>query len=170
MSMDHKAYIFDFEGFAAGLRPLLEKSLESNDVAPLVAFVDAQIEHVTLPWEATPLSRAWKEDLEQGDVQEVGDIALTKYYGADDDCGLHEHWKDVHERLPADAQRALLGEPLGRSGALFDPGKMGSYFQSPGAARQSSLILNDLAWPELTPFRELLSQAVAVRRGLYVTF
>ena len=170
MSMCHKAYVLDYEGFAVELRPLLEKSLESNEVLGLIAFVDAQKEHLTWPWEATQLPHTWKDDLEQSDVQEVGDIALTKYYGADDDCGIQEHWRDVHERLPVDAQQALLGEQLGRSGAVFDPGRMGSYFQCPAVVRQSASILNQVAWPELTSFRELLSQAAAGGKGLYVTF
>jgi hypothetical protein len=38
MSMSHKAYVFDYVGFSAELRPLLEQSLASDDVSALMAF------------------------------------------------------------------------------------------------------------------------------------
>ena len=170
MSMCHKAYVLDYVGFSAELRPLLEQSLASNDVSALMAFVDAERARLTLPWEAAPLPPNWREDLEHGDVQEVGDLALTKYYDADDDCGVQEHWRDVDERLAPGIRGALLGEPLGTNGAIFDPGKMGSYFQSPEAVRQSARLLKGSPLPELMPFCELLSRAETGGRGLYVTF
>jgi len=170
MSMCHKAYILDYASFSDELLPILEHALGSNDVTGLMAFVDAQREHLTLPWEATPLAASWREELERGDVQEVGDLALTKYYDADDDCGVQEHWGAVDERLAPNAREALLGEPLGAGGAIFDPGRMGSYFQGPEAVRQSARILQGLPLSELMSFNELLSRAAAGGKGLYVTF
>jgi hypothetical protein len=168
--MCHKAYILDSVAFSAELRPLLEDSLAANDATALMAFVDAQREHLTLPWEATPLPANWRDDLEQGDVQEVGDIALTKYYDADDDCGIQEHWRDVHEGLAPEVGAALLGEPLEANGGVFDPGRMGSYFQTPEGVRRSARLLQGARQPELGPFHALLSRAEANGKGLYVTF
>ena len=170
MSMCHKAYILDSVGFSAELRPLLEDCLSSSDVTALMAFVDAQRAHLTLPSEATPLPATWREDLEQGDVQEVGDLALTKYYDADDDCGIREYWRDVHEKLAPEVGAALLGEPLESNGGLFDPGRMGSYFQSPEGVRHSGRLLQGIQLPELRSFQALLSRAEANGQGLYVTF
>jgi hypothetical protein len=63
-----------------------------------------------------------------------------------------------------------LGKPLGSAGVVFDPGRVGSYFQSPEFVRQSVRLLQRCPQSELRGFHELLSRAAVAGRGLYVTF
>jgi hypothetical protein len=170
MTMCHKAYALDHASFIGDLAPILYDALVSGRQAKLAEFVDRNLALLTLPCEARPLPADWRSVLEHGDVHEVGDVALTLYYDADDDCGLQEHWLAVEEALPPAARACLLGEPFGPPDNLFDPGRMGSYFQSPSSATQSREVLGSRGEPELQPFRALLDQVATSRKGLYVTF
>jgi len=170
MSMCHKAYALDHASFMADLAPLLYGALVTGRDAELASFIDRDLTTLTLPWEGKPLAPDWRSVLENGDVHEIADLALTKYYDVDDDCGLQEHWTAVDEGLPAPARAHLLGEPFGPPENVFDPGRMGSYFQSPSAAAESRDVLGRRREPELRPFLTLLEQVVRSGRGLYVTF
>jgi hypothetical protein len=46
---------------------------------PLGAFIDAHRIELRDPYEGEPLSEDWRSRLESGEVQELGDIALTQY-------------------------------------------------------------------------------------------
>ena len=88
MSMSHKAFAFDWRTFERELLPVLVHALSTDSGDGLVRFVDSNITHCTDPYEGEPLLPNWKDSLGTGDVQELGDYALTKYYDATDDCGL----------------------------------------------------------------------------------
>lgn len=170
MSMCHKAFVLDYAAFEREIAPILFEALLADDTADLAVFIDANRQSLTLPWDASPLPSAWRTVVDSRDVQQVADIALTKFYDADEDHGLQEHWTAVSERLPNEARLGLLGEPFGPTGALFDPGRMGSYVQEPDRVEQSLQVLRRLCHPELGDFCGLLERAVSLQRGLYVTF
>ena len=170
MAMSHKAYAFDWESFEVDLNLQLECALTEDDAAELEAFIDANRERMTDPYEGEPLPTNWRDALENRDVHEYGDYALTRFYDPADDCGIHEAWEEVVGQLPESAANALLGFPVGPPERLFDPGRYGSYFQTPDQARDALAIIEPLGVPELVRFVELLERCVAQRRGVYVTF
>jgi hypothetical protein len=170
MAMSHKAYAFNWRGFELDLHPLLESALATDDVAELEAFIDDHRESLTDPYEGEPLLEDWKSALENRDVHEYGDYALTRFYDPADDCGIAEKWAEVSERLPEAAANALLGFSVGPSGRLFDPGRYGSYFQTPAQVRKSLGLLKPIGVPELARFVKLLERCAAEARGVYVTF
>jgi hypothetical protein len=114
------------------------------------------------------------------DVHQYGDLALTKYYRPDDDIGLGAEWEEQAALLATAGlgREMLLGHPLGPAGGqpYFDPGKMGSYFQSMGEVRDQLRQLDRLGFhrPEIAkqvqPVRTMLDQAASAGSGLYVTF
>lgn len=170
MSMCHKAYALNYEAFAIELAPILYRALQTGRADELTALIDANHPSLTFPWEAAPLPADWRSVLERGDPHELGDLALTKYYATAEDYGLQEHWLPAGQNLPQRLRACLLGEPFGPTNNLFDPGRMGSYFQSAAVAAQSRRWLVGRTESELERFVELLEQVVQSNQGLYVTF
>jgi hypothetical protein len=74
----------------------------------------------------------------------------------------------IEEGLPPEGRGALLGIAIGPATNLFDPGGMGSYFQTPHEVARSLKVLG--AVPQLAQYCEGLTRAVNNSRGLYVTF
>lgn len=172
--MNHQAYAFDYASFEADLRPLLCQALQSQDPEQLAAWIDANLDALTDPYEGEALADDWRDLLETGDVQEHGDFALSKFYDFDLEMGLADDWRAVDERL---AQLGASGSLLlGTSLPGFDPGGAGSYFQSEAEVRQSLATLTSLVErepqlaTELAPALGMLQQAARSKRGLYVTF
>jgi hypothetical protein len=168
--MCHKAFAFRWDSFATELLPLLERCLASGASGDLAHFVDAHLRECSDPYEGQPLTTDWRTTLSAGDVQEIGDYALTPYYRPDEDFGVGDEWLGLDAELPGPARAALLGTPVGPPSALFDPGRMGSYFQSPAAVARSLEVLGQFRSPALTTFQHLLQQAKLSRLGVYVTF
>ena len=170
MAMEHKAFAFDSNGFDAGLRPTLEAALQSGDTWNLELWIDANRSALVDPYEGEPLSGDWRELMENGDVQELGDFALTRYYDPKQDSGISGAWLRIYDEVPDDVARALLGATVGPAENLFDPGRIGSYFQSPEQVSRSVVTLRGTDRSELQPMRELLEECLALRLGVYVTF
>ncbi len=170
MTMSHKAYAFDHAAFTTELAPLLRDALQTGSRESLDRFVDHFRPVLSHPWGAVPLPASWREELEVGDVQEVADLALTKYYTPDGEAGVGEAWPAWQESAPPDVARCLLGAPFGPVECPFDPGRMGSYFQSPEEVIASQICLSRMVTPSLARFKELLAHAASLRKGLYVTF
>ena len=171
MSFDHKAFAFEWVEFQRELRPLLLDSLRTGQAMQLSAFVDANLAHCVSPHDGNGLGPDWREALEAGDVQEIADYALTKYYDPVADHGLSTSWLTEEAELPPAARVGLLGTAIGPSpGALFDPGRMGSYFQTPEQVRLSLASLEGLGRPGLFEFVHFLKGVVIESKGLYVTF
>ena len=173
--MDHKAFIFDFASFDDELRAILERALETQSVEELSRFIDANLESLTDPYEGERLDESWKEMIEVADPHQYGDFALTKYYDPREDNGLSHGWEDVREKLIRHIGNAvpLLGSTVGPVSNVFDPGKMGSYFQSAAQVATSLDAVRQLTESGdsdagLDRLRNLLESAVG--RGLYVTF
>jgi hypothetical protein len=115
--------------------------------------------------------------LEKGDVHELGDFALTKYYDSDLDIGLDSDWESIGELLEQSevSPTMILGTALGPVEAPFEPGGQGAYFQSAAEVSEALVELQSLlqAQPtlasELAPLQGMLQQAARGRRGLYVS-
>lgn len=170
MSMSHKAFVFDWNGFQSELAPLLARSLADGDTVRLIEFGSRHQISLREPYEGEPLDPDWIEHLEIGDVQEVADFVLTRYYDPTQDRGLGGLWSVLDDSLDAGQRQALLGRTVGPETEPFDPGRMGSYFQDEETARKSLDVLRQLTRPEVANFVSLLEQAVTSSKGLYVTF
>jgi len=70
----------------------------------------------------------------------------------------------IEEALSPEGRGALLGIAIGPAANLFDPGGMGSYFQTPHEVARSLKILR--AVPQLGEYCEGLARAVNNSRGL----
>lgn len=175
MAMEHKAFVFDFKTFDSELRPLLEDALSSGDITSLIRFIEEHINVLTDPYEGEPLGEQWESLIEQRDVDQYGDFALTKYYNAADDIGLGSAWDQIQEAIishPGLVESPILGSIIGPDDQPFDPGKMGSYFQAEEAVSRNREFLEAFrsrsdAFVEAI---DMLGQAEAAQKGLYVTF
>lgn len=166
MSFDHKAFEFNWQPFSDEMLPWLNEALAADDCERLSAFVDASVSACRSPYDGEPLPLNWREMLEVGDVQELADFALTKYYDPTDDHGLSGAWMELDEALPADMRAALLGQAI----AQFDPGRQGSYFLAPMDAMQSGKLLQNAQVPSLRDFGRFATEASRRGHGVYVTF
>jgi hypothetical protein len=178
MTLAHRAFAFDYVAFHEQLRPVLLRALAANDGAELRGFIDANLAQLTDPYEGEPLVKGWQGLLEKGDVHELGDFALTKYYDSDLDIGLDIDWESIGDLLEQSgvSPTIVLGTALGPLEAPFDPGHEGAYFQTAAEVSEALIQLQTLlqAQPtlasELAPLQGMLQQAARGRRGLYVTF
>jgi hypothetical protein len=190
MSMNHKAYVFSYDAFDTGLRPLLIDGLRTGDPAPIRQFIEANRDRLVDPYEAEPLHGDWEEQVDPKDVHTYGDFALTRYYNPLDDFGLDNEWRDLSDRLDAAGigNELTLGHPVGLpdrellevvggkavvAGTWFDPGKLGSYFQPPTMVREHLNLTRETRsrlgdWVE--PILVMLQLADTAGCGMYVTF
>lgn len=179
MVMSHKAYAFDWNSFERDeLHGILLTALSSGGIATLIGYIDANLDKLKSPYEGDPLSDHWRDALENLDVHEYGDFALTRFYDPTQEWGLGDQWRSIDVRLPQADQAALLGTPFGTPDARFDPGRQGSYFQTPEKVKESLARMQRFELPNLKEctrsalqtFEELMGDCVAVRSGLYITF
>jgi hypothetical protein len=155
----------------------LQTALASGDCTELIAFIRRHVTALTDPYEGKPLADDWEKLIETPDAHQYGDFALTKNYVPKDDRGLGGSWEKLQEMLANEANLSsspILGSLVGTVQAPFDPGKLGSYFQSPGQvvanlARLQSLALHNQS-EAINEAIQLLEHAVQSRKGLYVTF
>lgn len=167
--MEHKAYKFEINGFNSDLKPILLNALSSGDIERLKEFVNKNIIHCSFPWSAEPLPINWEQELEFGDVHEIGDLAITKYYNPDELQGLSYEYIDLTDRYD-EIDKLLLGSPLGIGENNFDPGKMGSYFLSQKEALRTANELKAYKEQVLLSYSEFLLKCVEVDFGVYITF
>lgn len=170
MSLEHKAYAFDWTRFEFDLLPILTAALATNDATELEKYIDLHRAELTDPYEGEPLPSDWRTMLESGDVQEYGDFALTRFYDPADCRGIGYEWACLSEELPEPVARAMLGFPIGPREHLFDPGRCGSYFQTAECVRRSLVELKPMGSIVLTDFVSLLERCAAGSQGLYTTF
>jgi hypothetical protein len=128
--MLHKAYAFDWSAFVRDeLYNILLDALSSGDERRLVRYIEVNRDYIKDRYRGGPLFDDWKDRLRNDDVHEFADFALTRFYDPMEDYGIDHYWLDLDiEHLSAADQTVLLGRPCG---AYFDPGRQGSYFQSP---------------------------------------
>jgi hypothetical protein len=180
MSIEHKAYSFDFDEFSKELKPILEASIKSGDIDQLRAFIISNKPYLSDPYEGEPLGDDWEDMVEERDAHQYGDFALTKYYSPDSDQGLGYDWEKVQDILSGSMElhiSPLLGRPLGEPGEYFDPGKMGSYFQDNSQVESSIRVLEKLKdcfsgelRGAIGEFHEFLENVSDEGKGIYVTF
>jgi hypothetical protein len=170
VSMAHKVFAFDWAPFDDDLAPVLLAALDADDGAELAEFIDHEWPRLTDPYEGEPLSADWRARLETGELQELADFALTQYYRVRENHGIGAAWLGLSGSLTPEQSAALLGAPFGVRGRLFDPGRLGSYFQSPATVGKSHAAIAGLAALEVEPYRALLAECASRRLGVYVTF
>jgi hypothetical protein len=170
MSMEHKAFAFDWSAFEKELLPVLMDALATGDASSLACFVDEHRLQLTDPYEGNSLPEDWRAQNEVGDVQQVRDFAITKYYRVVDDSGVGSNWLRLDAALTAAERLALLGYVVGCEDLQLDPGRMGSYFQRPQDVQQSLESLRGQSIPEMDNYLQLLRRCLANRLGVYVTF
>ncbi|MCD5977723.1 hypothetical protein [Pseudomonas quasicaspiana] len=180
MSYEHKAFIFDIDGFNRELKPLLEGCLRSGDIDQVREFIVSNKQCLVDPYEGVALEDDWEDMIESKDVHQYGDFALTKYYSPTDDQGLGLWWS-VAQELFSDRDKLsfspFLGVPLGSDENFFDPGKMGSYFQTQNEVSESLRNILEVegkvpddAFETVGEFKKLLEQAIDENKGVYITF
>src|SRR5262245_45707858 len=179
MPMCHKAYAFDWRAFQRDELPrLLHSALETGDSLELLAYVERNRGVLKDPCEGDPLGEDWKDRLGNRDVHEYGDYSLTRFYDPAADHGLGYCWNEIDDALPKADRGILLGSPFGPGHNRFDPGRYGSYFQTPEqvAGTLARFVGLGLSWLEehdrafVRGFEGLLEKCVAGGLGLYVTF
>jgi hypothetical protein len=175
--MEHKAFLFDYDSFERELRPILADALRSGDNGALVSFINTNLSELRDPYEGEPLSVDWEAMIETLDPHQYGDFALTKYYNPVSDIGLGAAWDLLQELIATDlslTESPILGSIIGAKDDPFDPGKMGSYFQSAQQVRHNQRYLLNLAKEErsevLNRAIKMLETAADASTGLYVTF
>ena len=170
MSMEHKAFAFDWTSFDRDLRPILVNALQDAEPTHLVRFVDDNLDLLSDPYEGERLQPDWKTQLQNvHDVQELGDFALTRYYDPASDAGIGGAWLDLDGSIEK-LRDKMLGQSIGPPDNLFDPGRMGAYFQTPELVSELSVAVQRIEHPCFVDFRAMLQVAVANGSGLYVTF
>lgn len=170
MSMEHKAFEFDWQAFEGELLGVLVCSLEQDNKDELISFIDKNHQSIKDPYKGEPIDTDWKENIEVGDIQEYVDYALTKYYEPCEDYGLGYDWAEIDDSMPEEVKNALLGKSINGGGTNFDPGRMGSYFQSPEELQRSLSKLKDQGRDELSDFINFMSACITNNKGMYVTF
>ena len=169
--MIHKAFRFNWNGFDEELRDLLDNALMTNNPSQLVIRINSALNDFSGPYEGEPLTPNWMEVLNDcNDVHEIGDYVLTRFYQPINDCGIGDAWTDIDDRLDIVHRHALLGRTIGPAKNPFDPGKMGSYFQTTSDVAHSLLTLRGLNDQRLDEFTNLLNKCVSSGDGVYVTF
>ena len=174
--LEHKAFLFDYPQFTCELLPILEHSLTTNDCAQLISFIWDNIGLLSDPYEGEPLTPSWETDfIETADAHQYGDFALTKYYTPLNDIGLGYSWISVKDAIPDNKGLSpILGSVIGSPDNPFDPGKMGSYFQSNMRVQKNFEFLQTITEQktpeELDKAVGLLMQPFRLQKGLYVTF
>lgn len=64
MSLEHKAFVFDFYGFRGELKPILESSLLSGDISSLYEFIIANKDILVDPYQGETLDESWEDMIE----------------------------------------------------------------------------------------------------------
>ncbi|WP_425619062.1 hypothetical protein NA78x_002793 [Anatilimnocola sp. NA78] len=172
MSMSHKAYAFDWREFESDeLHHLLIAALESGDPTTITKYIEAHHEQIKDPFAGQPIEQRWQATFGNRDVHEYGDFALTRFYDPADDQGIADSWLAVDAALAPHDRSALLGSTLGRPGHEFDPGRQGSYFQTPERVVESLRRIERITRArELESYMQLLSRCAGNGLGVYVTF
>ncbi|BAY82811.1 hypothetical protein NIES267_22950 [Calothrix parasitica NIES-267] len=179
MTIEHKAFIFNYDAFIKELADILENALAKNESCELLIFIENNLSYLKHPDEGRTLDFSWKEIIETGDVDEYADIAMTKYYNPDDDIGMGYDWMQLDDLLLQELNieiSPLLGTVFSSSEHYFNPGKQGSYFQSPEKVRQNFELLNSLSNEKLHKssdidiLKNMLLDALVLQKGLYITF
>ncbi|WP_025699913.1 hypothetical protein [Paenibacillus durus] len=133
MGMEHKAYLFDTDNFNKELSNIIITSGATNDVDSLMVFIVEKIGTVRSVYTGELLNKEWEKELENGEVQELADFAMTCYYSPEKELGLSYAWDALLEALNMMSTKFhpdyyILGRPLESELFKLDPGGMGLGF------------------------------------------
>ena len=64
MSMQHKAFVLDYEDFKSQMGNLLESALMTGSNDKLVQFIGTNITGLKDPYEGEPLNESWEDLIE----------------------------------------------------------------------------------------------------------
>ncbi|NES98279.1 MAG: hypothetical protein F6K32_24455 [Desertifilum sp. SIO1I2] len=177
--MNHQAFVFDHNAFIKELSNILEKALRTNESHELIDFIDKNILSLKDPIEGEALDFDWRKIIHTADISQYGDLALTKYYDPKRNIGVGYDWMllsdFILEKFTID-DSLLLGMPFGLSENHFNPGLMGSYFQSPEQVQWNAEIIKTLSkeqlelLPQIVLLKRMFLKALALKKGLYITF
>lgn len=179
MSSEHKAFVFDYSNFEKELMDVLTNSLESSDVDDLRKFIEQNLSSLKDPYEGELLGSDWQSLVEVHDAHQYGDFAITKFYDPASDLGVGYRWEELSDLICRELhseESVLLGKVIGPESNPFDPGKLGSYFQSSQevAASIDKLKTLILGRPELEEALgeviDMFESCLSEVKGLYVTF
>lgn len=197
--MEHKAFLFDTQEFNHELNSMILDAGLKNNPEILLKFINNSIGRVYSPYTGELLDTSWKDELENGGVQELADFALTCYYSPEDDCGLSYFWDVLLEALQGirtkfDPEYCVLGEPLRKQEFVLDPGGMGmglvqaedinnihreligrrERIIANGLPKDEDLLYEDITFEELVEaYDELIrlyKAALENKKGLLMTF
>jgi hypothetical protein len=161
MSIDHKAWLFDYNAFEQEFASILFRALESGDTGPVKAFISQHHAALTNQWTEAPFGPLWEEELrrhpgkelEAYDVQDYADIALTRYYDCTDARGLAHGWDALVAYMRSIPDLTLFAEALvcgytfGPERWPFDPGRMGTGFVPPDQVEVLHGVLEETRFP-----------------------
>src|SRR5690242_7249687 len=108
MSMEHKAYVFDWDAFHDELSGTLYAALATGDAEPLVAYINARIGRIRDPYEGELLTDSWEGMVKIKDAHTYGDFAVTKFYDPGDNIGLGYQWQAIEHLLSSELRDASL--------------------------------------------------------------
>ncbi|RAT96299.1 hypothetical protein [Brevibacillus sp. Leaf182] len=128
--MEHKAFLFDTSGFDRELRKIIITSGENNDPNSLIEYIMNNKGKIRSVYTGELLEIDWQNELELGNVQELADFALTRFYSPEDDSGLSYSWDGVLEALKMlptrfNPEYCVLGRSIESEKFRLDPGGMG---------------------------------------------
>lgn len=179
MSIEHKAFIFDYNAFVDELADILKDALINNENEKLINFIEDNLLNLKHPDEGDPLDCDWQKTIEIEDASQYGDLAITKYYNPNWNIGIGYNWQELDDAIFSKLDlniSPLLGIRLGTTEKYFDPGKLGSYFQSPDLVRINLELLNSLSIEKqeylesICLLQEMFSIALTLIKGIYITF
>jgi hypothetical protein len=178
MSMEHKAFVFDYEAFESELKEILETALNLNEIGGLKEFIRINMDYLTDPDEGERLPANWSEMLEYKDPHQYGDFALTKFYDPIEDIGLGYDWIEIEDVISnkLEGSISILGYSVGKNDNYFDPGKMGSYFQPLSMVVDNKNKIDTLMKNKpshlkfLSPVLAMFDLAILANKGLYISF
>ena len=179
--MEHHAYVFDYDAFSVELLPVLKNAISIFDTQLLENFIDANIDSLTSPLDATPLDALWRDGITSinpitpDSINELGALALTRYYDPLDDIGLLFDWDDVWDFLEQYGNpEIMLGMPLSRGFEGFELGGTYSYLQSPEQVAENLKRVEEIYKDnpeidnELDELVVMFQRAARALKGLYI--
>jgi hypothetical protein len=156
MSIDHKAYLFQYDKFQDELADTLYRSLQTGIVLPLRDFINRHRDSLTDAATAKRLGEDWEQKYgRDADVQRYADLALNRYYDLTASLGLGYGFDALAVYLrsvPSLARHAecLIGGRLfGPKGKRLDPGLMGTGLLSPAEVARFARFLARVVWPTI---------------------
>jgi hypothetical protein len=167
MSMEHKAFVFDYHAFQEQLSIVLREALGAGRVSALPEFIKRNIGALRDPNTGERLGVDWESAVVPKDVHQYADVALTKFYDPSRDRGLGYRWEELQEALARHdlMPSILLGSAFGFARNYFDPGKMGAYFQTPDPPNMCGVLKLSPRPPLATPMKCKTRSSCSNRRS-----